>query len=36
MKISHILAVLMLLGAMDNNIVKADVEIEEIEEQDPS
>ena len=39
MKVSHIFAVLMLLGAMDSNsytTVKADVQIEEIEEKDPS
>ena len=37
MKFSHILAVMMLLGAMDNtNVVNAEVEIEEIEEKDPS
>ena len=36
MKYSHILAALMLIGAMDSNMVKADVTIEEIEEKDPS
>jgi hypothetical protein len=36
MKVSQFLVVLMFLGALDTNVVKADVEIEEIEETDPS
>jgi hypothetical protein len=37
MKFSHILAVMMLLGTMDqSNVVNANVEIEEIEEKDAS
>ena len=37
MKVSHLLSVLLLLGAMDtNSVVKADVQIEEVEEKDPS
>ena len=36
MKFTHIMAVLILLGTLDQTAVRADVVIEEIEEKDPS
>lgn len=36
MKFTHIMAVLLLLGTLDQTAVRAEVEIEEIEEKDPS
>jgi len=36
MKFTHILAAMVLIGALEETTVRADVQIEEIDEQDPT